>query len=105
MADLQRERVAWISREHAIDGLAGKMPVSLDQQLGCGHQATLSIVRLHSMLPRRIQRFFDHGHELALCQRIECEPLEHIAGDERRRSLQRLVDRRYRIADVALELL
>src|SRR5262245_31132139 len=105
MTDLQSERIAWISREHAIDCLAGEMPVSVDQQPGCGHQATLAIVRPRSMLQGRVQRRFDYRHELALRQRIEHERLEHMASDESGRSLQRFIDRRDRIADVSLELL
>lgn len=105
MTDPQRERVARVVDEHAIDYLAGAIPAPRNQKLGRGNQTKLAIVRAGSVLPSSIERLLHHRFELALCQRVEHQSLQHMAGDERGLSLQRLVDRGDRVADVCLELL
>ena len=105
VADLQRERVARVARQHAIDRRAGVMPAAVDQALGRGDETALAIVRAGRMPAGRVERLHHHRHELALGQRVQHERLQQMPGNESGRSLQPLVDRGDRIADVALELL
>ena len=105
VADLQRERVARVARQHAIDRRAGVMPAAVDQALGRGDEAPLAIVRAGRMPAGRIQRLHHHRYELAFGQRIEHECLQEMPGNKSGRRLQPLVDGGDRIADVALELL